>query len=161
MEGDAATLEIIPAIIAGLISGSAVVVIAVAMLALAPTRFPANPLYLIGSVFSIDTTKAYLAGLVFLLLAGTGYGIVISAALTGFEVDGLEFLWGGVVGAILSIVTGTTFAYSRSLNRAVRTGYVGDPGPFLLKYGATSMFQLIGLHVVFGVLTGTLYASLS
>lgn len=146
-----------PALLAGLISTLIVLIAVVAMLVTMPTRFPLNPLYLTGSAFSIDTTAAYLSGLGILLTVGTGYGIFVSAVLTGFEVQSLEPLWGGLAGAVLSIVTGTTFAYSRSLNRAVRVGYVGDPGPFLLRYGAPSAAQFVVSHILFGLIAATLY----
>ena len=155
------SLEIAPAILAGLISTLIILAAVIAMLAVMPTRFPLNPLYLAGSAFSIDTTVAYLSGISVTVVVGIGYGIFVSAALTGFQAQNLEFAWGGVAGAVLSIVTGTTFAYSRSLNRAVRTGLVGDPGPFLLRYGRDSAIQLVFSHILFGVTTATLYVVLT
>lgn len=156
---DEAAFQIAPALLAGLISTVVFLIAVMVMLAVLPTRFPLNPLFLIGSSFSIDTTAAYIAGLGTVLLSGIGYGIVVSAVLTGFQVSGLEPLWGAAAGFTLSIVSGTTFAYSRSLNRHVRTGYVGDPGPFLLRYGGLSVAQLVIAHVLFGALVTTLYTA--
>lgn len=161
MSADTVTFHPVPALISGLVAGLAVLLMLFAMLARMPYRFPLNPLYLIGSAFSIDTTVAYAWGAAVILAGGAGYGLIISAAFTGFEVDSLEFLWGAAVGSVLSIVSGTTLAYSRTLNRAVRAGEVGDPGPFLLRYGRWSMAQFLAAHAVFGMLTGALYRALS
>lgn len=155
------TFQIGPTLIAGAVAGFIVLFLNIVMLAVAPTRFPANPLYLIGSAISIDTTFAYAAGLTLILLTGTGYGILVSAMLTGFEVESLEFVWGGIVGTALSIISGTTLAYSRTLNRAVRAGHVGDPGPFLVAYGKTSVAQFVVVHILFGAITALLYTALS
>lgn len=155
------TFQIGPALIAGLIASFVVIVLVIGMLAIAPTRFPLNPLYLIGSSISIDTTLAYGIGLILLLVTGTAYGIFVAAVFTGFEVENLEFLWGAVTGLALSIVTGTTLAYARNLNRAVRAGQVGDPGPFLVRYGNASAVQLVFGHALFGSITGVLYALFS
>lgn len=150
-----------PALISGVVSSALTLIVLIVTLALAPTRFPLNPLYLIGSAFSIDTTSAYGWGLGVLLAVGAAYGVVASAVLTGFQVANLEFLWGAMTGVALSILTGTTLAYGRSLNRAVRTGHVGDPGLFLIRYGPWSVTQLVVSHVLFGTIASVLYAALS
>ena len=155
------TFKLGPALVAGVVSSAGTTFLLFAMLAIAPTRFPLNPLYLVGSAFSIDTTPAYIWGFGVLLLAGAAYGVVVSAVFTGFQVDSFEFLWGAVTGGVLSVVSGTTLAYLRSLNRAVRAGQVGDPGLFLIRYGPWSVTQLVVAHVLFGTITGGMYATLS
>ncbi len=161
MTVDDATFQLVPALVAGLVATFAVLFGIIVMLAFSPVRFPLNPLYLTGSAFSIDTTAAYGWGLGVLLTVGLGYGIVVSAVLTGFQATSLEFLWGAGAGGALAVVTGTTLAYSRSLNRAVGAGQVGDPGPFLMRYGKLSLGQLIATHLIFGSIAGSLYAVLS
>lgn len=158
---DEVTLQLGPAVLAGVVASFVVLATMVVMLAVAPTRFPANPLYLTGSSFSIDTTLAYGLGLSLILVTGAAYGAVVSAVLIGFEVESLESLWGAVAGIALSIVSGTTLGYARSLNRAVRAGQVGDPGPFLIRYGSNSAAQFAAAHALFGAITGSLYAALS
>ena len=158
---DDVIFEIGPALMAGMITAIALLILMIVMLALAPTRFPLNPLYLTGSAFSIDTTVAYSFGLGVLLLIGAAYGVFVSAVFTGFQVAEFEFLWGAPTGAALSVVTGTTLAYGRSFNRAVRAEQVGDPGPFLICYGRWSVTQLIGSHILFGMIAGAVYAALS
>lgn len=155
------TFQLGPAVLAGVVASFVVLVAMIVMLAVAPRRFPANPLYLTGSAFSIDTTLAYGLGLSLILVTGAAYGAVVSAVLTGFEAESLEFLWGAAAGIALSIVSGTTLGYARSLNRAVRAGQVGDPGPFLIRYGHTSFAQFAAAHVLFGIISGSLYAALS
>lgn len=157
---DEVTFQLGPALLAGFVSSFVVLIVIIMMLAVAPTRFPVNPLYLMGSAFSIDTTAAYGLGLSLILLSGIAYGIVVSAVLTGFEAESLEFLWGAIAGAALSVVSGTTLAYARTLNRAVRSGQVGDPGPFLVRYGKPSVGQFTVAHVLFGAVSAQVYSLL-
>jgi hypothetical protein len=157
---DNVAFSIGPALLAGVISTVVVLVLLMVTLAVTPTRFPLNPLYLIGSAFSIDTTAAYGLGLGVLLIVGAAYGGVVSAVCSGFHITEFEFLWGALTGVVLSIVTGTTLAYARSLNRAVRSGQIGDPGPFLIRYGPWSVAQLVFSHVLLGTVAGAVYATL-
>ncbi|MDA1296727.1 MAG: hypothetical protein O3B04_01825 [Chloroflexi bacterium] len=158
---DDVTFQFVPALVAGIAATVAALLVLMVMLAVAPTLFPFNPLYLIGSAFSIDTTSAYGWALGVLLLIGAAYGVFVSAVFTGFQVTELEFLWGALTGAALSVVIGTTLAYARSLNRAVRAGQVGEPGPFLLRYGWRSVTQLVAVHVLFGLIAGVVYTTLT
>ncbi len=155
------TFQFDAAVLSGLIAGLATLMLLVLMLATMPVRFPLNPLYIVGSAFSIDTTPAYLWGLAALLIGSIAYGCFIGAVQVGFEIESFRYQWGAVTGLVLSIVTGTTLAYSRNLNRAVRAGYVNDPGPFLLRYGVNSAVQIALAHAIFGALAGQLYSSFS
>ncbi len=140
-----------------LIAGAVALFVVMAMLAVMPTRFPANPLYLVGSAFSIETTAAYLWGLLAYFGGALGFGCVVAAVLVGFEVERFEFAWGIGAGIFLALVSGTTLAYARTLNRAVRAGLVSDPAPFLLRYGKGSAAQLVLAHALFGAVAGQLY----
>ncbi len=145
------------AAVAGLIAVLAVLLPVMLMLAFLPLRFPMNPLYLLGSAVTIETTYAYLSGLLMFLVGGVLYGSVVAAVQVGFEVASLAFLFGAATGGALFIVSGTTFAYSRALHRGVRIGLIGDPGPFLLRYGKATLAQLAVAHILFGAVAGQLY----
>lgn len=143
---------------AGLVGGLAALTLVMAMLYSSPRRFPLHPLYLIGSMFTIETTAALLSGLTTILVIAGLYGLVIAALFNGFDASGLLPLWGAVAGAALSIVTGTSLAYMRVISPAVRKGQVGDPGPFLARYGSWSVTQVIVAHALFGMVAGFIYA---
>lgn len=146
---------------AGIFAALVTLIALIVMLAIMPRRFPMNPLYLVGSAFSINTTTAYISGLVIFLVGGLAYGSFVAASLVGFEALGRHYLWGAGAGLFLLIVTGTTLAYARNLNRAVRAGQVGDPGPFLVRYGKYSVAQLVFAHMLFGAVAGQLYFTFS
>lgn len=150
-----------PALVAGLAAAFITLLIIMVALAVAPVRFPLNPLYLVGSAVSIETTTAYVAGLVIILVTGAAYGLLVSAVFSGFQVTELEPLWGAVTGLFLSVITGTTLAYGRTLNRAVRAGQVGDPGPFLVRYGKLTAGEFIVAHMVFGLITAVIYIAMT
>ncbi len=148
------------AVVAGLIAGAATLLAVILMLAVRPRTFPFNPLYLTGSAVSIETLPAYGFGLVVWFAVSAGYGCITAAVLTGFEVSGTQIAFGAATSLFLSVITGTTLAYSRSLNRSIRSGMVGDPGPFLLRYGRASALQLIAAHIVFGALAAEIYTGM-
>lgn len=152
------TLNTSAAIIAGVSSGAVALVVTMAMLAWSPKRFPLHPLYLVGSTFSIETTSAMFNGLVVILSVAGAYGIVIAGLFVGFDASSLLPAWGGLAGAALSILTGTSIAYLRVVNPAIRKGLVSDPGPFLIRYGGWSPIQVIAVHVVFGAVAGAIYS---
>lgn len=151
------TLNAGAAAAAGLAAGFLALLLMMALLILQPRRFPLNPLYLTGAVFSINATTAYIAGLVVILAVAAGYGVVIAAVFEGFELTSALPLWGAVIGGVLSIITGTSTAYLRVLSPAVRNGLLGDPGPFLISYGRWPVAELFASHVLFGLITGALY----
>lgn len=154
------TLNTIGAIVAGISGGAVAVALTIVMLAVAPKRFPLHPLYLVGSIFSIETTSALLNGLLVILSISGAYGIVIAALFVGFETSSFLPLWGGLAGAALSILTGTSVAYLRVVNPAIRKGLVGDPGPFVIRYGGWQVAAVVLSHVIFGLVTGAVYAVL-
>jgi hypothetical protein len=148
------------AVIAGLAAGAISLVVTLALLLWRPRVFPLHPLYLVGSVFTIETTAAILSGLVAVLVVSAAYGTVIAALFNGFDASSWLPLWGAVAGAALSILTGVSLAYFRTVSPAARKGLVGDPGPFLLRYGKWQAAAMVLTHIVFGAITGALYDGL-
>lgn len=77
---DDVTFQFVPALVAGIAATVAALLVLMVMLAVAPTLFPFNPLYLIGSAFSIDTTSAYGWAVGILLLIGAAIRCTSPAA---------------------------------------------------------------------------------
>ena len=155
------TLNAGAALASGLIAGAVTLLLLLGLLTAQPRRFPLNPLYLTGSLFTIETTQSYAAGLVATLAVSSGYGVVIAAVFVGFGADGLLPLWGALAGSVLSLVTGSSLAYMRTVSPVVRRGLIGDPGPFLLRYGRWSATELLASHALFGLVAGAVYSVLS
>ena len=152
------SLDIGTAAVAGLIAGGIALVIVFGMLATNPRTFPFNPLYLAGSAVTIETLPAYAIGLTTWLSVSVVYSVFIAAVMNGFEVTGHEYAWGAATGAVLAVITGTSISYARSISRSVRSGLVGEPGPFLVSYGLRSAAQLVAIHILFGAITSQIYS---
>ncbi len=116
---------------------------------------------LIGSAFTLNPFRQQLMGRAVLLVVGIFYGIFTSAVSYAFELENVAWLVGAVVGVLLWVLTGVTLTYFRLLHPRIRRGEMKAPGPFALNYSRQSAVTLFISHVIFGIVCGVVYGTIS
>jgi hypothetical protein len=151
------------AILAGVIGGIAFLLVVYMGLGVGMTRM--DFLHLLGSMFAPRASKgtAYLIGLVVHLMMSAAFGLIHAGLLTAIGVTsvGSAAAWDLLIGAVHGI--GVLVILPAMLTMAhplVRSGDLERPGVAMVGYGQMTPMGSLAAHIVFGVVTGALYAAI-
>lgn len=115
--------------------------------------------YLLGTMFvdMQNRSAVYVTGILLHLLIGAGWGILYIILLTAMRVTPhwpAGILWGFAHGIFVGVIMG---------NLTQNHPYVGenkpipDPGILGRRWGDRVPYWILGLHIIFGVVTLTVY----
>jgi hypothetical protein len=148
---------------AGILSGAIMVVPLYLGRAMMPDLMRMDLFYLLGTMMPmrVERAVAYVLG----AMMHAGMSVVFAFVHVGvFEVaeinDDLP-LWGLLFGLVHWMISGTMMGMMPVMHPLVRAGETENPGAFALGMGATTAMGFLMLHLLFGVLVGTFYESLT
>jgi hypothetical protein len=151
------------AILAGVIGGLAFLVVVYMGLGIGMTRM--NFLRVLGTMIAPkgSSTSVYLLGFAIHMMASVVFGLIHAAILTAVDVTsvGAAAGWDAVIGAVHGV--GVLLALPMMLVIAhplVRSGTLERPGPLMTGFGSMTPIGSFVAHVVFGLVTGSIYAAL-
>lgn len=150
-------LELWPALVAGLVAGSAMELPVYVQKAMRrPVRQDIFQTW--GSLFGLRGTSGYIAGIVFHEALAAAVAVGYAAWFHLVDVDGSLWFW-GALGALVHYAVATVVV--RFLpSRDSSTGEVGRQGVGYRRYGVRDVVTMFVGHLLFGVLTGIVYALL-
>lgn len=151
------------AILAGLIGGIAFLAVVYMGLMTGMTRM--NFLPILGSMMAPKAPRAttYGIGLLVHLMLSAVFGLVHAGILTAIDLTsvgsaaGWDALIGAVHGAGVVIVMPMMLAMAHPL---VRIGELERPGALMTGFGSMTPVGSLAAHVVFGLVTGSIYAAI-
>lgn len=149
------------AILAGLVGGLGFLVVVYMGLGIGMTRM--NFLSILGSMMAPKAPRgtAYGVGFVIHMMLSAAFGLLHAGILTALDVTSVgsaaawDLLIGAVhgVGALIVMPTMLTMAHP-----LVRRGELERPGLAMMGYGSMTPAGSLMAHVVFGLITGSIYA---
>jgi hypothetical protein len=158
----AGNFEIGPAVVAGLVGALAVLIVIYAGKAMGMTTM--DLLKTLGTMVvpKAATNVVYAVGLMMHLMMGAVFGVIHAGLLhavaptTDAAAVGFGALFGGLHGALVVAMMPTMLTMMHPL---VRSGDMAKPGVAMTGMGKmTPMGMLMG-HIVFGVVTGSIYVA--
>ena len=151
------------AILAGLIGGLAFLAVVYMGLGTGMTRM--NFLPMLGSMMAPKAPKAttYLIGVVIHVMLSAVFGLIHAGILTAIDVTsvGSAAAWDALIGAVHGV--GVLILMPMMLVMAhplVRTGDLERPGALMTGFGSMTPMGSLVAHVAFGLVTGTIYATI-
>lgn len=150
------------AAVAGLVGGVAFLMVVYMGLAVGMTRM--NFLKILGSMMAPDASAGvvYGIGLMVHLMLAAGFGLAHAGILHAIgvtsvgEAAGWDLVIGAVHGAVILVALPMMLSLMHPL---VRRGQLEAPGVAMTGYGSMTPVGSLMAHVVFGVVTGAIYAA--
>jgi hypothetical protein len=99
---------------------------------------------------------AWIAGFGIHLLVGGLFALVYAAIFKAFS--GAGAFRGGVIGVVHAIIAGLAIAFLPLLHPLMISGRMTNPGPYFSGHGLAGILFFFGVHMVYGVTVGWLYA---
>ncbi len=151
------------AIVAGLVGGFAFLMVVTMGLAVGMTRM--NFLYVLGSMLAPKSPRStvYTLGLAIHAMASAAFGLVHAGILHAIGVTsvgqaaGWDLLIGGVHGLVVLMVLPMALELMHPL---VRRGEIERPRIALTGFGSGTPIGSLMAHIVFGAVTGAIYAAI-
>ncbi len=151
--------DVAAAVGAGLIGGTAMIVPLYMGRAMMPQQMRMDLFLLLGTMMTprIDRVMAYMMGAMMhagasILFAFAHVGVFVAADI---ETD--LAAWGLLFGAVHYMLSGMAMGMMPMMHPLVRAGELENPGPFALSMGPMTGMGFLMLHLLFGVVVGTLY----
>ena len=146
------------AIYAGLIGGAAMIVPLYMGIAMIPSQMKMNLLLLLGTMMIFKGgMMAYAAGAMIHAGMSIAIGLIHVAVYRAIGLESELAAWGLLFGLVQWIVVGLGLGMMRFMHPLIRSGEMDGPGPFALNFPAMTIVGFLMLHLLFGVLVGTLY----
>ncbi|MEE9277937.1 MAG: hypothetical protein V3V06_05960 [Dehalococcoidia bacterium] len=151
--------DVAAAVGAGLIGGTAMIVPLYMGRAMMPQQMRMDLFLLLGTMMTprIDRVMAYMMGAMMhagasILFAFAHVGVFVAADI---ETD--LAAWGLLFGAVHYMLSGMAMGMMPMMHPLVRARELENPGPFALSMGPMTGMGFLMLHLLFGVVVGTLY----
>ena len=149
------------AVAAGL-AGTAVMTVLLYMgIAAMPRQMTMNILWMEGSMVARDRTAGYAAGLMMHAVMGILFAVIHAAFYQAFDVTSGLASWGLVFGAVHWLIVGFALGMLPSVHPLMKSGQLAAPGAFALKSPLLTVMGFLMLHLVFGLVVGTVYEALA
>ncbi len=158
----AGNFELGAALVAGILGGLAMLVIIYMGRAMGMTRM--DLLKTLGTMIpGVSGTKAYVAGLIIHLMSSAGFGLIHIGVLHAIGIGsiGAAAGWDVLLGAIHGVMFLVAMPMMLTLmHPLIRSGEMTAPGPALIGFGRMTPMGIVAAHVVFGLVTGAVYAAI-
>lgn len=148
------------AIVSGLIGGAAMVVFLYMGIAMMPNQMRMNVLLMLGTMMLPAGAMAYGAGLVMHAGASIVFGLIHGAVFAAADLETATGAWGLLFGLVHWGVSGMALSMVGMMHPLMRRGEMEAPGPFAISLGPATAMGFLMLHLMFGLLVGSLYGAL-
>jgi len=101
-------------------------------------------------------TAAWVVGFVIHLLVGGIFALIYAVVFSVFS--GAGALRGGAIGVVHALITGIVLPLLPLVHPLMNNGYIRSPGPYFSGHGISGILFYFGIHIVFGMVVGWLYA---
>jgi len=111
----------------------------------------------------VSGAMAYVTGLMAHLAMSAAFGLVHVGLLHAFGVasSGDALLWGLGIGAVHGAIVLMAMPMALNLmHPLVRSGEMAAPGVLMRGFGSMTPMGMLAAHIVFGIVTGAVYAGL-
>ena len=151
-----------PAVLAGLVGGLAMLAVVYMGRTMGMTRM--DLLKTLGTMMpGVSGTMAYVVGLMAHLAMSAAFGLAHVGLLHAFAVTstGDALLWGVAIGvahgAVILVAMPIVLDMMHPL---VRSGEMVKPGKLMRGFGSMTPMGMLAAHIVFGIITGAVYAGI-
>ena len=163
------------AIGAGLISGAVMSVLLYMGIAMMPRQMKMNLFLMLGTMMvsnkplasvagaTIVSNKpmAYMAGAMMHGVMSIVFGLIHVGLYAAFGLESSLVVWGLLFGLGHWLISGIGLSMVPSMHPLMKRGQMEAPGAFALNYPPMTAMGFLMLHLVFGILVGTLYTALA
>ena len=149
--------DIVAAIVAGLVATGVMTAIMYMGRAMLPAQMPMNILYMMGSMMSRSSGPIYMMGFIMHFGMGIIIAIVHTALYQAFGLESGLLVWGFLFGAVHWAVASMGMGTMGSMHPRIHDGELAAPGPFLKNYPMMSVVGFLMLHLIFGLVVGSVY----
>jgi hypothetical protein len=112
-------------------------------------------MYIMGSMMSRSSGPLYLMGFMMHFGMGVIYAIVHTSLYQAFGLESELLVWGLLFGAVHWVVA--SMGMMGSMHPRIRDGELAAPGAFLKNYPMMSVVGFLMLHLIFGLVVGSVY----
>ena len=112
-------------------------------------------MYIMGSMMSRSSGPLYLMGFMMHFGMGVIYAIVHTSLYQAFGLESELLVWGLLFGAVHWVVA--SMGMMGSMHPRIRDGELAAPGAFLKNYPMMSVVGFLMLHLMFGLVVGSVY----
>jgi hypothetical protein len=152
--------DIVAAVVAGLVATGVMTAMMYMGRAMMPAQMPMNILYMMGSMMSRSSGPLYLMGFMMHFGMGVIFAIVHTALYQAFGLESELLVWGLLFGAVHWVVASMGMGMMGSMHPRIRDGELAAPGAFLKNYPMMSVVGVFMLHLIFGLIVGSVYEAL-
>ena len=153
-------LDIVAAIVAGLIGGGVMAVLLYMGIWMMPTQMKMNLFQMLGTMMVPAGTMAYVAGAMMHAVMSIVFGLIHASLYVAFDIDSNFLGWGLLFGFGHWVMTGIGLGMLPRMHPAIRRGDMQAPGAFAMNYPRATAIGFFMLHLVFGVVTALVYEGL-
>ena len=126
-------------------------------IAMMPRQMTMNILYMYGSMMTRAKVPAYVIGAMVHIGLGTLFAIIHTSLYAGLDLETNLAAWGLLFGFVHWMAAGMMLAMVGPMHPLMRSGELAAPGAFALKFPAFTVVGFLMLHLVYGVVVGSLY----
>ena len=148
------------AVAAGLIGGAVMSVILYMGIAILPRQMRMNLFLMLGTMMVSDKKMAYVAGAMTHGVMSIVFGLVHVALFVAFDLEGSLAAWGILFGLVHWMISGMGLGMLSIMHPVIKRGEMDAPGAFALCYPPMTAMGFFMLHILYGVLVGTVYEAL-
>jgi len=156
--------DIVAAVVASLVATGVMTAMMYMGRAMMPAQMPMNILYMMGSMMSSMMSRSsgplYLMGFMMHFGMGVIYAIVHTSLYQAFGLESELLVWGLLFGAVHWVVASMGMGMMGSMHPRIRDGELAAPGAFLKNYPMMSVVGFFMLHLIFGLIVGSVYEAL-
>ena len=149
--------DIVAAVVASLVATGVMTAMMYMGRAMMPAQMPMNILYMMGSMMSRSSGPLYLMGFMMHFGMGVIYAIVHTSLYQAFGLESELLVWGLLFGAVHWVVASMGMGMMGSMHPRIRDGELAAPGAFLKNYPMMSVVGFLMLHLMFGLVVGSVY----
>lgn len=148
------------AIVAGLIGGGVLTLLSYMGKYMMPQHMKMDMLQMLGTMMLPAGAMAYGLGLMMHASASAAFGLVYAGLFDALELEATA-AWGLLFGLVHWMVAGMAMGMMPIMHPRIRSGQMSAPGVLVLSYPAMTAAGFLMLHLVYGVVVGGLYATLT
>ena len=152
-------MDVAAAIGAGLLAGAVMAALLYMGIAMMPRQMRMNLFFLLGSMVFRQGAMVYVAGAMMHGVMSIVFGLIHVGLYQAFGLEASLAAWGLLFGFGHYLIVGMAFGMMPIMHPRIRAGDLQAPGFYALGYPRATAAGFFMLHLVYGLLVGTLYAA--
>ena len=145
------------AILAGLVGGAVMAVILYMGIVMMPQQMKMNLFMMLGSMMLPVGAAAFLMGAMVHAGMSVVFGLIHGGVFAVLDIDSAWAAWGLLFGVAHWAVVGMALGIMPMMHPRMRSGEIDEPGFYALRFPPMTAMGFLMLHLVFGVIVGSLY----